>query len=469
MSMSQYLRWVWLRKRLALAIFVLVGLGGSLYALQQPRQFSADALLMLDVRPDPLLGALGSAASMATQIEVLKTEKVAARAAQLLGLDKDAASIARWQKATGGKVPIERFLAGRLQLGLTVDSVRGSNLIGIGYASDDKDFAMAAANAFARAGAAIAIEMRVEPARESAEWFGVQTRALRANLEQAQAKLSSFQQQKGIVSSDEKVGLELARLTALEAQFGLAQAEFIESEGRVRSGGSAASPDVQKSALAQNLFGQLSALESKLADVSASLGSSHPQRERLELEIAGLRQQLAAEYGRVGEGSTLTRRVSAQKVEALRGLVEAQKRQVLSLRSQRDEMAVLLHDVENAQRAYEAASQRAGQLTLESQNNQAGVRLLSPAVESVDVSGRKLLARIVASLAAGLGLGAGAAILLEHLDRRVRSPGDLIGVAGVPLLGVLRQAGASAPVFRRLPVDGRLPRRVILPMSGPQP
>jgi len=39
---------------------------------------------------------------------------------------------------------------------------------------------------------------------------------------------------------------------------------------------------------------------------------------------------------------------------------------------------------------------------------------------------------------------------MEMLDRRVRVPQDLIVVAGVPVIGVLRPQGSKQPIFRRL-------------------
>ena len=47
-------------------------------------------------------------------------------------------------------------------------------------------------------------------------------------------------------------------------------------------------------------------------------------------------------------------------------------------------------------------------------------------------------------------LGVLAALGWELIDRRVRDPEDLMVMAGVPVLGVLRPEGSKRPVFRRL-------------------
>lgn len=458
----QYLRMIWIRRRLAAAVALGIASVGGAWALSQPRLFSADAFLVLDVRPDPLLGSLGAAAGMATQVELLKTEKTASRAVQILGLDKEPKQVEAWRKATEGRVPIERYLAAGLQRGITVESVRGSNIISITYASSERGFAMKAANAYADAATDIALEMRVEPARESAEWLSAQTGSLRAGLEQAQARLSKYQQDNGIVFSDEKVGLETARLSALEAQLVNAQTERAEAQGRQRNGGTSMSPEFQRSAVAQGLLAQLGALQAKLAEVSDVLGSGHPQRIQLESQIASVKQQLAAESERVVGSTSISSRISQQKVDELRSLVEAQKQQVLALRSQRDRMDVLLRDVETARRAYESVSQRTSQLALESRANNAGVRLLSTAVEETDSSRKKLFVRMLAAVLGGLAVGGGLAVALELRDRRVRHLDDLIVDGLVPLLGVLHPAGSTAPVYRSLPLDAPLPRTPLL-------
>ena len=149
------------------------------------------------------------------------------------------------------------------------------------------------------------------------------------------------------------------------------------------------------------------------------------------------------------EESTLNRG-SSQKVSELQAMVDQQKRNLLSLRSDRDQIAVYQRDVEAAQRAYDAVAQRLTQTGMEGQNDQANTRLLSPAVEPIEPSRPKILLGIVASIVGGLVAGLAAAMIREALDRRVRRPEDLIVSAGVPVIGVLRPAGSSRPIFRKL-------------------
>ena len=192
---------------------------------------------------------------------------------------------------------------------------------------------------------------------------------LAADLETAQARLSKFQQTKGIVVTDERLDQENARFNMLIGQLASAQAERVETETRLRNTGGETSPDVLGSGAVQGLKAQLAQAETKLSDISSIVGKNHPQRLQLDAQIAELKNQIAAETRRVAGGTSTMNRGSNQKVGELQTMVDQQKRQLLSLRSDRDQIAVYQRDVEAAQRAYDAVSMRLGQVNMEGQNN----------------------------------------------------------------------------------------------------
>jgi len=470
MSMKQYLRIIWARKWLVLATLLLVSIIGTAVTLLMPKQYVANASLVVDVRNDPVMGVLApglaSPAYMATQVEIMRSDRVASRVVKMLGVERSPAAVQQWRESTDAKIPLERYFADLLQRGLSIEPSRGSNVINIAFASPDSAFAAGAANAFAQAYMDVTVELRVEPTRQSAAFLDQQTKTLRTNLETAQAKLSSFQQDKGIVISDERLDQETARYNALMAQISLAQAEQVEASTRVRNTGTDTSPDVMQSVAVQTLKGQLNLAETKLTELSTVVGKNHPSRVQVEAQIAELKQQIASEVRRVSGGSSVIKRYSGQKVDELKDLLEAQKKQLLSLRSQRDQMAVLVRDVETAQRAYEGISGRTNLLNLEGQNTQANVRMLSPAIEPFEPSRPKVLLSIAGSIIGGLLLGALAAIGIEFLNRRVRDPEDIMMLPGVPVIGVLRPAESKKPVFRRLTTGGAPTGRPLLSAPG---
>lgn len=456
MTPIQYLRILWVRKWIFLGLFLLVSAAGIAYTLSLPKRYVAEVSMLLEVRPDPILGAVAPGLTapvfLATQVEMIKSHRVASHVVKLLGIDKNGNAQRAWMEATQGKMPIDAYYGEQLLGGLSVEVERGTSFITLSYSAPDPKFAAAAVNAFSQAYLDVAVDMRVEPARQYAAWFDVQSKGLRTDLEQAQARLSRYQQEKGI--TDDRLEDETARLNVLIGQLATAQAERADANSRQGVSGGEASPDVLQSSTVQALRAQLGTVQARLTEISAIVGTSHPQRLALEAQAAQLQQQIAAEMRRVSSSTSAVSRASSRKLAELQGLVDAQKARVLAMKSSRDEMQVLVKDVENAQRAYENARSKLSQLSLESQTNQHNVRIMSPAIEPLRPSSKETLKRMIMFVGAGLVVGLAAAFGLELLDRRVRSPEDLLVADGVPVLGVLSGPNSKVPALRQLSYGG---------------
>ncbi len=465
MSLRQYLRVVWARKWLVLLLFGVTAVVGSAIALSLPRVFSAEAALVVDVRPDPVLN-IAAPADMATQIEILKSDKVATRAVQILGMDKNPEAREQWLAATEGKkVPLERFFASMLQRSMLAEPVRLSNVVLVTFYAPDSAFAAAAANAFGQAVIDISIELKAEPAKQDVIRYTEQAKELRLSLEAAQGRLTKYQQDKGIVITDGQMDQENMRLNALSNDLATAQAD---AAGQVaRSYGGDAGQTVSTSPAVQAIRAQLSAQEAILSGSAGVWGPSHPERLAVEARIAGFKRQLAAEIGRAGQVDSASSVAANRKVAILKANLEEQKKKVLSLRFERDQASVLLKDVETAQRAYEEAGKRISEAIVRSGSTQANISFLTRAVEPFSRSNKKTVVGLFASIVGGLVLGVGVVIGLELLDRRVRGAEDMTFMYGVPVIGVLRPEGSKQPIFRQLSLGpNQDPHKPNMPLLG---
>lgn len=471
MNLRQLLLILRLRWWLVLLV-LLLSLGGTLAAtLLMPKQYTAETSLLLDIKTDPLLAtlmpAMATPAYIATQTEIIRSDRVAGRVVSMLGLAQSPSAVAQWREETEGRVPLESYFGSLLQRGLVVEPGKGSTLLNVSFSGTDPKFAAAAANTFAKAYMDLTVELKLDPAKQYSSFFDDRFKTLRTDLENAQARLSAFQQNKGIIVSAERMDQETARLNALEVSLAGALAESADTSSRQRNAGTETSVDVQQSAIVQGLKSELAKAQTKLSEISSVMGSQHPQRLALEAQISELRQQISAEMRRVSGATSSMNRITGQKIAELRSMVDAQKRTVLNLRAQRDEAAVLLKDLETAQRAYDQVATRRSQLSLESQADQVPVRVLSPAVEPLRPSKPNLPKNMVAALVVGLILGVAAAAALEMVDRRVRSEADLLVMDGVPVLGVLSSKPSTAWYGRRAALGMRTtPPRLTLDAGG---
>ena len=380
MNLHQLLLILLARYKIALFTMLAVVVAAQAASFLLPKQYAATTALMVDVRsPDPV-AAMFLPLSLSTQVEIINSDRVAQRVVKNLKLDESPMVKEQWLASTQGKGRLEVWMADRLKRGLSALPSGGSTIISITFTAADPVFASAVANAFAQAYIDTTIELKVEPARQYARWFGEQGKALRENLENAQAKISAFQQEKGIVVREEQMDSETARLNGLYQQLALVMGQMTGVQSRQRSGKDADTlPEVMQNPLIASLKAEIARQEAKLQEIALNLGKNHPQYQRMESEIAALKQQVDAEIRHITRSFATTRTVGKDTETELKAAIEVQKKKVLELRSVRDQLAVLQRDVDAAQNAYDAVTKRLNQATLESQVTQANVSVLTPA------------------------------------------------------------------------------------------
>ncbi|WP_180127392.1 chain length determinant protein EpsF [Rhodoferax sp. BLA1] len=440
-----------LRARYKVALLVLLATMVTTVAvnLLLPKQYTASAAVVIDVKSPELVSGLtlqGTVAPgyMATQIDIIKSDRVAKDVVKLLMRDTNDMVQQQWRDATGGRGQLTDWLATELERQLGVKPSRESNVVNINYTGTDPDFAAAVANAFAQSYINVNLDLRLAPARQYAAFFEEQTKAARAKLEIAQKALSDYQQANGITSVDERVDFETAKLNETSSQLTGIQALTTDSQSKRGSTQADTVAEVMQSPLINGLKADIARLEAKLTENSGNLGKNHPQTQRSEAELATLKAQLAQETRQITSSIETTYRVGKQREAQLQGALAGQKARVLALNKQRDELNVLRREIESAQRAFEAVSLRASQTNIESQANQTNIALLNPASTPAGPSKPRVLLNILVSIFLGTLLGVGLALLLELANPRVRSAADLADVLKLPLLGSIAHTGVPA-------------------------
>jgi uncharacterized protein involved in exopolysaccharide biosynthesis len=110
---------------------------------------------------------------------------------------------------------------------------------------------------------------------------------------------------------------------------------------------------------------------------------------------------------------------------------------VLELKQHRNEVGVLMRDVETAQKAYDAAMQRFTISKVESGATRTNVTLLDPAVPPSRPAHPRVLLSIALAAVVGMMIALSVVYLMEQADRRVRSLEDLVAEFDVPLIAQL--------------------------------
>jgi polysaccharide biosynthesis transport protein len=470
MSFSQLVAILLARWKVVSFIFLVTVAATFVVTKLMPKQYLATASFVLESR-DTLMGANAAPSNyLNTQLTVISSDRVARRVVRNLKLAEAPSMRGQWNEATGGKGDLEAWVATLLLKNLSVAPAGKSNVIEVQFKGVEPRFCAMIANAFVQAYIDTSLDLRVDPAKTSASFFDTRAKQYREDLERAQSKLSAYQKETGITVTDEKLDVETARLNALAANIVGLQALASETGSRAAQAGGASadrSPDVMLNPMVSSLQSELSRQEVALQQLNARFGDNHPQVVEVRASIGELKARLQSEMkrasGTAGVNNTIVRKRESDTTAAF----DAQRSKVLKLKSTRDEIAMLQREVENAQRVYDAVVNRLTTNNLESQNTLSNAYLLDAAVEPGEPSSPKVVKNMVFALVLGSILALATGLLLELLNRRVRSLEDISHSLGLPVIGVM-PSGSGKGLLGRRATQPLLARQVLGQLPSPR-
>ena len=466
MALDQFFRILWARRWLALATFALIVAATVAGTMLWPKKYSASAQVLLNLKGMDAVSGMPAATSvtsgfLATELDVIRSNRVALRVVDEL---KFAASplMQRDHAKSGTAAPLREWIAEQLIAQVRVKPSRDSTVLEITYHGSDPRLAAVVANSFAKAYIDVALELRVDPARQQVKWFDERARSLREALDVSQTRLSDYQRRTGIVSLDERLDVENARLNELSSQLTSLQSVASESQKRAQIAAEAATtglaalsvlPEVLQSGLIQGMKNDLNRLEGRQSELAANLGRNHPDYLKVSEEAAALRPRLLNEMRAVVSSLPRTAQLNTQRVAEVQSALDRQRTRVLDLKEQRDRFTVLARDVEAAQRAFDEVSQRSSKAGLESQLRQGNVTLLDAAVPPAGPSSPLLLVNLIVATVLGALASIAMVLLAELPNRRVRAAIDATAATDLPLLGTV---GGRKRLFARRPASPQL-------------
>ena len=463
MTLSQFLQILRARCLLIASFALALAFAGALVSLLLPNVYLAQVSLVADMKDtDPVTGVVVHSQALNnylnTQADVVTSRAVAMKVVEKLHLADDPSLRAAFEERAHGAGSLREWIADRLSSNLEVELARSSNVFRINYAAPNAGDAALFANAFADAYILTTIELKMDPARRQAGWFDEQVLGLRKRLEAAQEKLSDFQRENTLVTTDGRLDIESARLAGMATELVTAQTEAADARTRrnqmklaLETGRTEELPDVVRNGLVQSMKAELTRAEGKLAEAAERYGPNHPQYIAASAEVGSLRRRMFAELQTARGSIEQTAQIADLRAAQMQAALEVQKRRILELKRANDERDVLSRDVESAQRTYDAATQRASAVRLESQLDQGTVAVLAPAMAPLDPARPRPLLNTVAALLLGMALGVGLGVAAEWRDRRVRTATDIPAATGILLLAEF----PPPPHTRRL---GFLPR-----------
>ncbi|MGI9385445.1 MAG: GumC family protein [Methyloligellaceae bacterium] len=278
--------------------------------------------------------------AVTSQVQVLKSRDLALKVVHKLDLQKNP----EFNKHAGGPGVFKRFLieiglakdrskmavqerildkfAGRL----SVSAVERSRVISVNFSSKDPRTAADVANALASEYLTWQQGEKLRQNRDASKWLSAQIEELRQKVAVSEANVEKFRSKSGLFAGRNNLTLNAQQLSELNSQLILAKAQRTEAEARARlikkmlrdKGDVGAASDVLRSELIQRLLEQRVQVQRQLAELSATLMSSHPRIKQLRSELTGVRRQIRQEASKIVKGLENEAQIAGARERSLR-------------------------------------------------------------------------------------------------------------------------------------------------------
>lgn len=304
-----------------------------------------------------------------------------------------------------------------------VTNVPETSVFRVQVASGSPEKAARLANALVRLYIVNRLEAQFESSSQATRWLGEQVTALKADLEDSEARLKTYRASTQVLGAEALAGQNL-RVKELRDRLGQSQAKIRQAEARIAA----------LEALAEGRKPQLDGgLEGDPLLTPLLDRGDGAAREAARL-ISTIRAQMEREQ-RLAETLSVS-------VADLGSRIDRQSDELVRLQQ-------LQREVDANASIYEFALARLRELSVERGVRRAGVQILSDAEPPLAPAGPGL--PVVAALAAVVGgmLGAGLILVRKSVHDAFRTAEELETISGLPVVGQVPRVARGA---RRLPL-----------------
>jgi len=462
-NFGEYLGMVRRHWKLA-AVCCLLGItGAAIHYAITPKAFQATATIQIERRnltplgnggQNPWLENYWNLEFYPTQYELLQSRGLAERVVKSLDLMEDPAFNPGAARKDGGRAPTPEdddavlgSLAEQVQGGLSVSPVRSTQLVQLSYTAASPDFAAKAANAFSEAFIDMGVEDRFATAGKASTFLGTQIETLKREIQDKETQLQAFSRRTDIVTLDPATNVVLKRLEVLNTSLMDAKRVRIEKEAQYH-----ATTTGPKENIADSLSGgMVTELRKDTLNLQRDYDTKlktykpdFPEMVTLKAEIEKSQQHINDVVKELTEkarsAAAATYQTALRQEQALDSELTILKGQAIDqssaavgftnlkveIQTRRDLLNELMHKQSETEVAVRLQDTR-----------QSNIRIIDKALVPHAPFRPSLRQDATYGVLLGLLTGLGFALLIELMDRTVKSPEEVERRLGLPPLAVI--------------------------------
>ena len=399
-----------------------------------------------------------------TQVDVLKSQGLAARVAQRLKLAGNPAFFA----SQGAPAPaagtsadmLQRQVAGMLRSNLSVSLPRDSRIVSVSYESANRELSADIANAYVAEFIQSNLQRKYESSAYARNFLSEQLAEAKIKLEASERALNDYARQAGLIrtsgsnSGDGKAdssntgSVTTASLVMLNAATNEATAKRIQAEARWRSVGTGAtirSTEVVTNATVSGLLSERAKLKAALEEDRATHLDDYPSVQAKISQLAALDRQIQTNVDNIRNSIQNEYRSALKAEQDLLAKTAQLKGETLSEQDRNVKYSLMAREAETNRQVYAGLLERFTQLNALAGVSTSNVYLIDKAEVPFSPSSPNLMKNLLFGLLMGIGLSALVVFVKDQFDDSIRVPEDVEPKLGLPLLGVVPRSHGAEP------------------------
>lgn len=377
-------------------------------------------------------------AFLQTQIQVLKSDKLAWRTIEELGLAENPV-FAGAPPERGDREKQKLELIETFRRRLSVQLVPRTRMLLVGFESSDPRLAAQTASALVDNYVDYNFREKYDATRQVSGFMEQQLDELKAKVEKSQQALVGYERQHEIVNTSDKQNVLEQMLSDVSRDLTTAESERIQKESLYRQvlANRAQVAALAHSDLLQKLEEKAAELRGQYTEVTAQYGPKFPRALRVERQLGEYQAQIAHEQNRVIERLRSDYNAALSRESLAAQAFARQKEQLGKLNQLLVQHNILQREFESNQQLYQSLLQRLKDATVSAGLRSTNIHVVDSALPpSVPIRPRKAL-NLVLGLLGGLLLGIVVAFAQEGLDRSINSADQIESLLFAPALAVI--------------------------------
>ena len=335
---------------------------------------------------------------------------------------------------------------------LAVTPVRNSHLVRVSIVDADPRLSQELATAVGDAYRRFQFDSRRQLTGEASAFLATDVHRVQDEIDTLERTLQELANERDTLPA--RVGdtpIAEQSLASLNAALTAAMAHLSEAEARdlaVRDAPTEAIDEVSRSPLIVHLRQEVAALEQERARLAERFRADWPALRAVEDQLSEVQSQLEATEtdlaARVRASAATEHSRAKQTVTALRRRHDQQMKEVRTARRDAVELEALRSEIDTKREVLQQLSARQSETAASHRLQETGtsnIRVVDPATTPRKPVKPRIPVALAMAVMIGLGCGVGAALVVEQLDRTVRTPEDVARISGVPMLAEIPQGG----------------------------